>query len=233
MSRSTRASCSHRLPSPPPYAQVKVPGSSEFEKSTLLTRSTYSLDQVSSGCAFNERQLASQLACLPTTAHGCRQGSRSTPASDSLPALSCLHWQMSGSVTVKGDGTVALKETDGIDFSPVTVKASWEMYPSEVGMRVHRAVCLSRPAGCVCALHPIPDRPAAPTRLPTCPADCSSAVLHPACRTYLRLGPESSSLHPACQAAAHHPPYLTPFRPANPFMLRRSGVARWCPSCSP
>jgi hypothetical protein len=32
---------------------------------------------------------------------------------------------MSGSVTVKGDGTVALKETDGIDFSPVTVKASW------------------------------------------------------------------------------------------------------------
>ncbi|PRW58503.1 33kDa oxygen evolving of photosystem II [Chlorella sorokiniana] len=66
----------------PTSIKVKVPGSSEFEPSTLLTRSTYSLDQ------------------------------------------------MSGSVTVKGDGTVALKETDGIDFSPVTVKIrGGEMVP--------------------------------------------------------------------------------------------------------
>jgi len=31
---------------------------------------------------------------------------------------------MTGSVTVKGDGSVALKQQDGIDFAPVTVKAS-------------------------------------------------------------------------------------------------------------
>lgn len=37
--------CCSRLPTPSP--QVKVPGSNEFESSTLLTRSTYSLDQAS------------------------------------------------------------------------------------------------------------------------------------------------------------------------------------------
>ncbi|KAI7845585.1 hypothetical protein COHA_000873 [Chlorella ohadii] len=66
----------------PSSIKVKMPGSKEFEPSTLLTRNTYSLDQ------------------------------------------------MTGSVTVKGDGSVALKQQDGIDFAPVTVKIrGGEMVP--------------------------------------------------------------------------------------------------------
>lgn len=149
--------------------QVKMPGSSEYEPSRLLTRSTYTLDQV--GLTYKrQREQSWEAAAGKQGRRHDRGGRPSAPRSRcpphhqppvSGPSLA----QMSGTLTVKGDGTVALVETDGIDFAPTTVKVG-------AGRRAMRRPH-STPSGCTffptfrppCAIHRL-------LAAPTCPS-CS------------------------------------------------------------
>ncbi len=97
-------------------------GSERFEPSTLLTRNTYSLDQASSRgnqpCRWSwlrSARLAAghdhqHIVCTCTQGHSC--------------ALLSLSLQMSGTFKLAANGNVELQEEDGIDYAPVTVKAS-------------------------------------------------------------------------------------------------------------
>ena len=97
------------------------------------------------------------------------------------------------------------------------------------------SIGLSIPRGwlarCMCALHQYPTallHP--PAHLPFHPTVQSVCC---ALRAAQISGRELRAVHstlPAKQLPITHPT-LTPCRPAN--LLRRSGVARWCPSCSP